>query len=121
LAERLRATQDRFLALTPSFIPDLRYDKDSKQLIGLAQWQESGKDLHGNNTSLVNQQEIALSKEFVSENFISDVLDYVRKKQLSMLVVLSLFQFQELILCWTLDPLLISNMQNPMHIINKED
>jgi hypothetical protein len=94
-----RATQDRFLALTPSFIPDLRYDSNSKQFIILAQWKESGKDSQGsNNLSLVNQQEIALSKEFVTENFKSDVLEYVRK-QLSVLVVLSLFQFQALILC----------------------
>jgi hypothetical protein len=74
-----RATQDRFLALTPSFIPDLRYDKDSKQFIGLAQWQEAGKDLQGKDISLVNQQEIALSREFVLENFKSDVIDYVKK------------------------------------------
>ena len=59
-------TKKRFLALTPSFIPDLRYDKVSKQFIGLAQWTELSRQ-GGEKVNLINQQEILLSKEFVRE------------------------------------------------------
>ena len=68
----------RFLALMPSFIPDLRYDRVTKQFIGLAQWTESSIR-SGEEVNLINQQEITLTKEFVTENFKPDVIKYVRK------------------------------------------
>ena len=71
-------TNKRFLALTPSFIPDLRYDRVSKQFIGLAQWSESSIR-NGEEVNLINPQEITLTKEFVAENFKPDVIKYVRK------------------------------------------
>jgi hypothetical protein len=71
-------TKTRFLALTPSFIPDLRYDRVTKQFIGLAQWSES-LIRNGEEVSLINQQEIILSKAFVAENFKPDVIEYVKK------------------------------------------
>ena len=71
-------TKKRFLDLRPSFIPDLRYDRVTKQFIGLAQWSESSIR-SGREVNLINQQEINLTKDFVAENFKPDVIKYVRK------------------------------------------
>ena len=62
----------------PSFIPDLRYDKVTKQFIGLAQWSELSTQ-NGKEINLINHQVIILSKEFVAKNVKPDVIKYIRK------------------------------------------
>jgi hypothetical protein len=67
---------------------------DLQKNVGFAQWKKVSTN-DGKKVNLIHQQEVVLSKQFVEENFKPDVLKYVRKATLSV-VIQNLFKYQRL-------------------------
>jgi hypothetical protein len=68
------ALEKEFLRTTKSFISDVRYDSTKKCFIGRAEWQHDVGD-----RTVLNQQEVPLSPEFVQATLPVRVQNYVKR------------------------------------------
>jgi hypothetical protein len=75
-----KAFVHQYLKTTHSFIPDLRYDKEQRCYIGLAEWQHTVAGVDNTESrTITNHQEVKLSRPFVKNHFPKNVLAYVRQ------------------------------------------